>query len=78
MKRNCNENGIFRILVCQPLVVVRNKQLLALLVMYGLCEQWNQTHAYRRFLHCKYYKDNFDPKKIINQLEEELASMHTN
>ena len=46
--------------------------------MYGLCEQWNQTHAYRRFLHCKYYKDNFDPKKIINQLEEELASMHTN
>lgn len=70
MKRNCNENGIFRILVCQPLVVVRNKQLLInlilRLVMYGLCEQWNQTHAYRRFLHCKNYKENFDPKKITS------------
>lgn len=34
--------------------------------MYGLCEQWNQTHAYRRFLHCKNYKENFDPKKITS------------
>ena len=34
--------------------------------MYGLCEHWNQTHAYRRFLHCKNYKENFDPKKITS------------